>query len=144
MVHDHPRAACCDGDRLLPVLQRLPVLALAAIDGSQTKRIGARVGHPRSIWPFANSLGTYCLVASLPCDTPNLVMETPMPDAPPAARQKNALIFGTAQTLAKLSGTAATQVSPVGSEVGGLVDGLLMAIRIVFSWRQSRPPKTRR
>jgi hypothetical protein len=55
------------------------------------------------------------------------------------------LIAATAHNVAKLTGNSATLLLPVLSAVGGfLVNGLLMAISVVFLLRHPRPPKLAR
>ncbi len=141
-------------------LQLLPFLAFTAIGGSLTDRIGARLSYSVSTGLFAASLGayglveaalgfhplgfgTYCLASGLLSAISNPAIDTFIPDATPAGADKNALIAATAHNVAKLTGNTATLLLPVLSSVGGfLVNGLLMAISVVFLLRHPRLPQT--
>lgn len=143
-------------------LQLLPFLAFTAMGGSLTDRIGARLSYSVATGLFAASLGAYalveattgfqplvfgayCLVSGLLSAISNPAIDTFIPDATPAGAEKNALIAATAHNVAKLAGNAATLLLPGLMAVGGfLVNGLLMAISVVFLMRHPRPPKVTR
>ncbi len=143
-------------------LQLLPFLAFTAMGGSLTDRIGARLSFSASTGLFAVSLvayglaepiigfqpvafGAYCLISGLLSALSNPAIDTFIPEATPAGAAKNALIAATVHNVAKLSGNAATLVLPAVSAVGGfVVNGVLMAVSVVFLLRHPRPAKPAR
>lgn len=143
-------------------LQLLPFLAFTAMGGSLTDRIGARLSYSVSTGIFAASVvayglfeatagfhplafGAYCLVSGLLSAISNPAIDTFIPEATPAGAENNALIAATAHNVAKLAGNAATLLLPVLLAVGGfLVNGLLMAVSVVFLLRHPRPPRVTR
>lgn len=143
-------------------LQLLPFLAFTAMGGSLTDRIGARLSFAASTGLFAVTLaayglaepligfhplafGAYCLISGLLSALSNPAIDTFIPEATPKGAERNALIAATVHNVAKLSGNAATLLLPVLSAVGGfLVNGVLMAVSVLFLLRHPRPPKPAR
>jgi MFS family permease len=141
-------------------LQLAPFLAFAAIGGRLTDRIGARVSFAASTCGFALALalyglsdtglgfsaplfGAYCLLSGVLSAISNPAIDTFIPEATPRPATQNALIAATVHNIAKLAGNASTLLLPLLSAVGGfLVNGLLMAVSVVFLLRHPRAARS--
>ena len=140
-------------------LQLLPFLLFTALGGSLTDRIGARTSFAAATGLFALTLALYglsdpaigfspplfagyCLLSGLLSALANPAIDTFIPEATPRPATENALVSATVHNGAKLAGNAATLLLPILSAVGGfLINGLLMAISVVFLMRHPRPAR---
>lgn len=139
-------------------LQLLPFLLFTALGGSLTDRVGARASFAASTGLFAIALifygllepaigfsgpvfAGYCLISGGLSAISNPAIDTFIPDATPRPATQNALLAATVHNIAKLSGNAATLLLPVLSAVGGfVVNGVLMAVSVLFLLRHPKPP----
>lgn len=143
-------------------LQLLPFLAITAIGGSMTDRLGARLSYAASTLLFALTLavyglmeplfgfspwmfGAYCLASGIFSAISNPAIDTFIPEATPRPATENALVAATAHNVAKLSGNVGTLLLPVLSAIGGfLLNGVLMGLSVVCLMAHTRGPKTER
>lgn len=143
-------------------LQLLPFLAITAIGGSMTDRLGARLSYAASTLLFALTLavyglmepligfspwafGAYCLLSGIFSAISNPAIDTFIPEATPRPAAENALIAATAHNVAKLSGNVGTLLLPLLSAVGGFIlNGALMGASALCLLAHTRGPKAAR
>lgn len=143
-------------------LQLLPFLAFTMIGGSLADRIGARLSFAAATGLFAFLLsayamllpllgfqpwlfGGYCLLSGVLSAISNPAIDTFIPEATPRPATDNALIAGTVHNVAKLLGNVTTLLLPLLQAAGGFaVNGILMALSVVFLLRHPRPPRPAR
>ncbi len=140
-------------------LQLAPFLLFTALGGSLTDRIGARTSYATATAAFALLLGlygiadhglgfsapmfaAYCVLSGLFSALSNPAIDTFIPEATNRPPTENALLAATVHNIAKLSGNAATLMLPFLAAPGGFaVNGLLMAVSVIFLLRHQSPPR---